>query len=406
MKKLLTITIAAMLASPVFADVNTPETEVNSNPEVANDKNDDLIMQPTSEFATEETYKDGFLTHELNNYLESVMEKADEKSEKEYGRKVTKWASAPKLAGYFMSGYYYSSKDGGHSGDGFKVKNVRAIVSGSIFNDFNYLMQLQLTNNSFHMKDYWLEWKKYKEFSIKAGQFIRVFGYECPYNPFEFYEHSYAQLSQKLCGQADRVSEDKGGGRDQGIQVQGDLFPVGKDGHRLLHYQVMVSNGQTINSADKNSQKDVSGCIAIQPVSGLRFAVWGWTGNFTGSNGVTVDRNRYLLSAFYDKNDWTVRAEYAHSQGGKLEDVNDDQAQGWYATVGVPMTKWLKTYFKYDAYQDHATKAEQKTIWSVAPHIALHKNLYFLPSFGYVNDKTLAGTSKYCELFFEVGVRF
>ena len=405
MRQLLTMTLAAMVALPTLADINTPETEAtNGNPDITTGQSG-AINAPASEFRTEETYEEGFLTSYLNESIEKGMESLDQNAEKEYGRKVTKYASAPKFAGYFMSGYWYSGKEGAHSGDGFKVKNVRAIVSGSILGDFNYLLQLQLTNASFHVKDYWLEWKKYKEFSVKAGQFIRVFGYENPYNPFEFHEHSYAQITQKLCGQADRVSEDNGGGRDQGIQIQGDLLPA-SDGHRYLHYQVMLSNGQTINSADKNSQKDISGSIAVQPIDGLRLAVWGWTGNFTGSNGVTVNRNRYMFSAFYDKNDWTVRAEYAHSQGGKLEDITDDQAQGWYATVGVPMGKIVKTWFKYDAYQDHATKDVQKTIWSVAPQIALHKNLYFLPTFGYVFDKTLAGTAKYCEASMQMAVRF
>lgn len=381
----------ALLAVPAMA-----ENDVTTSEE----------LTTTNEFKTEETYEPGFLTEVLNHEVAKGFEAVAADEDVEYGRKVTKYASAPKFAGYFMSGYWYSSKDGAHSGDGFKVKNVRAIVSGTLFTDFSYLMQVQLTNAAFHMKDYWLEWKKYKEFQVKGGQFIRVFGYENPYNPYEFHEHSYAQLTQKLCGQADRVGEDNGGGRDQGVQIQGDLFPM-KDGHRLLHYQFMVSNGQTINTSDKNSQKDLSGCIAIQPIDGLRFAVWGWTGNFTGSNGVTVGRDRYMVSAFYDKNDWTVRAEYAHSTGGTIYDVNNNKAQGWYGTVGIPMGKVVKTWLKYDAYQDDATKNSTRTVWSIAPHIALHKNLWFLPSFGYVNEKHVgADATNYCEASLQMGVRF
>lgn len=387
--KTLSFLVAAMMAMPVLADneVNAPD---NSN-----------------EFKTEETYEEGFATHYINEAIANGMKNVAQSSEVEYGRKVTDYISAPKFGGYVMGGYWYDNKENNHSGDGFKIKNARMYVSGTILNDFGYLVQVQLTNDKFHMKDYWLEWKKYKEFSVKAGQFIRVFGYENPYNPFEFHEHSYAQITQKLCGQADRVGEDNGGGRDQGIQVQGDLFPVGQDGHRLLHYQVMVSNGQTINAADKNSQKDVSGCIAIQPVAGLRLAFWGWTGNFTGSNGVTVGRNRYMISAFYDKNDWTVRAEYAHSTGGKISDVDNNKAQGWYAAVGIPCSKVVKTWVKYDAYEDNAMVESLKSIYSIAPHIQLHKNLWFLPSFAYVHDRSAAsGKRNYCELSAQFGVRF
>lgn len=390
MKKLLFSSMIALLAIPAMAD-----NEV--------EKSDTLAT--VNEFRTEESYSSGFLTEALNREIAKNFEAPAADEEVEYGRKVTQWASAPKFAGYFMSGYWYSSKEGAHSGDGFKVKNVRAIVSGTLLNDFAYLMQVQLTNDKFHMKDYWLEWKKYKEFQIKGGQFIRVFGYENPYNPYEFHEHSYAQITQKLCGQADRVVGDNGGGRDQGIQIQGDLFPM-QDGHRLLHYQMMVSNGQTINTSDANSQKDITGCIAIQPIEGLRLAVWGWSGNFTGNN-VTVQRKRYMFSAFYDKNDWTFRSEYAHSTGGKTTDPSNDKAQGWYATVGIPCTKMLKTWLKYDAYQDDGTKNSTRSIWSVAAHIALHKNLYFLPTFGYVNEKVPgADANNYCEASIQMGVRF
>ncbi len=311
-----------------------------------------------------------------------------------------------------MSGYYYSSAENAHGGDGFKQKNVRAYVSGTVFKDFNYLMQVQIANQAFHMKDYWLEWKKYPEFQVKAGQFIRVFGYENPYNPFEFHDGAYSQLTQKLCGQADYVGEDNGGGRDQGIQVQGDLFPVGDDQHRLLHYQFMVSNGQTINSADKNGKKDLTGMIAIQPINGLRLAVWGWKGDFTGSNGVTVNRDRYMFSLFYDKNDWTVRSEYVRSKGHSVlaykngEFTDRGEQQGWYATVGIPCTDKIKTWFKYDAYEMDATEATLRSIYSVSPCLQLNKNLWFQPRAAYVMDNNAIGGGKYCELSLEMGIRF
>ncbi len=374
-----------------------------------------------NEFLTNESnHEAGFLTEYLNEAISKSMGEAaavpsasTDGQDMEIGRKVTEFASAPKFGGYYMSGFYYSSKEGAHSGDGFKQKNARMYVSGTILKDFSYLVQVQLTNQAFHMKDYWLEWKKYPEFQIKGGQFIRVFGYENPYNPFEYHDGAYAQITQQLCGQADYVGEDNGGGRDKGIQIQGDLFPA-KDGHRYLHYQVMVSNGQTINSADKNSQKDISGMIAIQPIQGLRLAFWGWTGNFTGSNGVTANRDRYMISAFYDKNDWTFRTEFAHSVGhsvlatdGKGGFTDKGKQQGWYAALGIPCNAWLKTWLKYDAYERDASVETMKSIYSVAPNIQLHKNLWFQPRVAYVHDRNLSSDNRnYCELSCEVGVRF
>ena len=117
------------------------------------------------------------------------------------------------------------------------------------------------------------------------------------------------QLTKLLTGHSDYIGGESSsnGGRDQGIQLQGDLFPMAKDGHRLLHYQLMLANGQGINTSDADSRKDIIGTLQLQPVKGLVVGFFGWTGSFTDSRGVTVNRNRYMLSAKYDANDWTFR---------------------------------------------------------------------------------------------------
>lgn len=392
MKSILSMAVALFFACPAIAENNDPKK---------------------SEFMPVEHFEEGFITHYLNEAIANGFNNEND-GPIQYGRKVTGFASAPKFGGYYMAGYYYTSQDGKKSGDGFKQKNVRLYVSGTLFNDFAYLIQFQTANDKFHMKDYWLEWKKYKSFQIKAGQFIRVFGYENPYTPFEYHDGAYAQITQKLCGQADFIVGDNGGGRDQGIQFQGDLLPVGNDQHSLLHYQFMVSNGQTINSGDKNSQKDLSGTLQIQPIKGLRLAVWGWTGNFTSDTGITVNRDRYMVSAFYDANDWTARAEYAHSTGHKTTDYNPltgkwsgtGKAQGWYAALGIPCGDVVKTWVKYDAYEDDATKNSLKSIYSVSPNIQIHKNMWFQPRLAFVHDNALAGHENYMEASCEVGIRF
>lgn len=403
MNKLLTLTVAAMLAAPVFADVTT-------------EANDNRGNTPESEFVSDEKLEDGFITHYINEAVANAMESPAAAEEVEYGRKVTKFASAPKVGGYFIGKYAYSSQENGIDGKGngnnaFSQRLVRFYVDGTILNDFAYRMQLQTTNAGFHMKDFFVEWKKYAEFKVKVGQYKRAFGLENPMNPWDVGVGDYSQLTKKLTGHSDYIGAENtsNGGRDQGIQIQGDLFPA-KDGHRFVHYQIMVSNGQGINTGDANSQKDITGTIHIQPIKGLTFGFYGWTGNFTSGN-ITVDRNRYLLFAKYEANDWSFRGEYAHSTGHKVSDYvgegvwkGNGRAQAWYATVGIPCNKWLKTWLKYDVYQDDATSATTKSIYSVCPNIQIHKNLMFQPQFNYVTDKTL--DKNYCELWFETYVRF
>lgn len=353
----------------------------------------------------------GFVTGLVNNSLEAAL--SAPKEQKAVSRTLTDYASVPKIGGYFIGKYAYTDKGDMKDGNnGFSQRLIRFYVDGTILGDFAYRFQMQTNNDKFHMKDFFLEWRKYPEFKVKIGQYKRAFGLENPMNPWDVGVGDYSQLTKKLTGHSDYVGTEpsSNGGRDQGIQVQGDLFPA-KDGHRILHYQLMVSNGQGINTGDANSQKDVSGTLQVQPVKGIMLGFFGWTGNYTNS-GVTVKRNRYEIVGKYERNDWSVRAEYAHSTGHKIADCVNGQwtgsgrADAWYATVGIPCTPWLKTWLKYDVYRDDATWATTKSIYSVCPNVQLHRNLMFQPQFNYVHDCTLAGKNDYCEFWLETYVRF
>ena len=368
-------------------------------------------IQEDAVFSSDINEPAGFVTELVNNSLEASL--AAPKEEEMVGRTLTDYASVPKIGGYFIGKYAYTDKGGMKDGNnGFSQRLIRFYVDGTILGDFAYRFQMQTNNDKFHMKDFFLEWRKYPEFKVKIGQYKRAFGLENPMNPWDVGVGDYSQLTKKLTGHSDYVGTEpsSNGGRDQGIQVQGDLFPA-KDGHRILHYQLMVSNGQGINTGDANSQKDVSGTLQVQPVKGVMLGFFGWTGNYTNS-GVTVKRNRYEIVGKYERNDWSVRAEYAHSTGHKIADCVNGQwtgngrADAWYATVGIPCTPWLKTWLKYDVYRDDATWATTKSIYSVCPNVQLHRNLMFQPQFNYVHDRTLASKNGYCELWLETYVRF
>lgn len=388
--------VAACVNIAAFADVVSEQTLVEE-----------------SDFVSDEKLEEGYLTHYVNEAIASGMSAIDSKSDVEYGRKVIQFVSAPKVGGYFIGKYSYDDQDGKTTNGGFSQRLVRFYIDGTILNDFAYRIQMQTNNDKFHMKDFFVEWKKYSEFKVKIGQFKRAFGFENPMNPWDVGDGDYSQLTKKMTGHNDFLGAESSsnGGRDQGIQFQGDLFPVGKDKHNLLHYQLMIANGQGINVADANKKKDIIGTIQVQPVKGLFLGFFGWTGDYT-SNNLTVDRNRYMLSAKYDANDWTFRAEYAHSTGHKISDyVNGEwtgkgKADAWYATVGIPCTNWLKTYVKYDVYRDDATSDTQKSMFIICPNIQLHKNLMFQVQYNYVYDKMAKCDKHYNELWLETYVRF
>ncbi len=380
MKKVFFAALLMLSAVPVFA-----ENEINA-PEVTEEK---------SEFGNEESVEYGV----LNNLVEKVANLEAAPETPEYGAKVTKFASTPKFGGYFIGKYGWCSDDDQDAKAGFSQRLIRVYVDGTILNDFTYRIQYQINNASSHMKDFFVEWGKYKEVKLKIGQFKRAFSFENPMNPWDVGTGDYSLLAREIAGigtSVDGMASD--GGRDQMFQVQGDLFPIGKDKHRLIHYQFQVANGQGINSADKNQHKDLIGTIQVQPIKNLFIGAFGWKGNVVNTSGVTLDRNRYALGAKYTVKDWVFRSEYAHSNGCGYD------SDAFYATVGIPVVSWFNCYLKYDQSRKFANEDSRHTMYSVAANFRLHKNLMFQLQYNY-NDNRLTD-KKYSDLWLETYVRF
>ena len=360
-------------------------------------------------------YQEGFLTAYLNRGIEKAMAGSEAEGEKlTYGRNITRYVSAPKFGGYIIGSYSYSSKDSKGT-NGFDGRIIRAYVSGTVLRDFKYRIQLELKGTP-AMRDYTLEWTRFMEFQVKIGQFKRCFSYDNPLNPWDVGLGSYSQLGQRMTAlTADDCNGEKAqNGRDQGLQFQGDLFPVGKDQHRLIRYQAAVYNGNGQNRKDNNSQKDWIGNIQVQPIKDLYIGLFGWTGTFTGENGVSVSRRRWALSTIYEHNDWSIRAEYAHHKGRNANDFNTetqtwndgpDEADAWYAQIGVPVTDWLKIYARYDVFRKDATWATTRSIYSICPNVQLHRNLCFQVQYNYIHDRTAADRDVH-EIWAQTYVRF
>ena len=321
----------------------------------------------------------------------------------EYGYKQTGFASTPKFGGYIIGGYKYSDLDGANGGPGFNCRLIRLYVDGSIFNDFKYRIQLQMNGQNPHVKDFYLEWAKYKEFSVKIGQFKRAFTFENPMNPWDVGVGDYSFLVQKMAGMGDRLGEANMGGRDQGLQIQGDLLPMSDDSYRLLHYQLGVYNGQGINLADANRSKDLIGTVQLQPIKGLKLGVFGWKGNWVNGSKVELKRERISAGLFYDVDNWTVRAEWATTLAGEKEQTGG--ADALYVTAGIPFTDWFKLYLKWDEFRAGATAETSHDMYSACANFRLHKNLNFQLEYRRHNNKLLS-VPGYNELWFMTYVRF
>ena len=333
----------------------------------------------------------------------SAFAQEEQQPKKEYGFKQTGWMSTPKVGGYIIGGYKYSDLEGANGGPGFTCRLIRLYVDGSIFNDFKYRIQFQANGEKPHVKDFYVEWARWKEFSVKLGQFKRAFTFENPMNPWDVGVGDFSFLVQKFAGMGDRLGEANMGGRDLGIQVQGDLFPIGEKQYRLVHYQLGLYNGQGINLADANRQKDIIGTLQFQPIQGLYVGAFGWKGSWTNKDGVELKRERISAGLKFDRNNWTVRGEWATAIAG--EKAESGAADAFYVTVGVPVLDWLKIYAKWDEFRADGTADSSHDMWSACANFRLHKNLNFQLEYRYHNNKLLAA-SQYNELWFLAYIRF
>lgn len=306
--------------------------------------------------------------------------------------KLKEIASVPQFGGYLVGRAQYTNDRTSKNGGGFDLRMVRGYVKGTILKEWNYYIQLEYSgapgvDKGVRLLDAYGEWKRFPEFSVKFGQMKRVFTFENPYSPWDTGFGNYSQLVQKLAGMSDRVGEHSSGGRDAGIVVQGDLFPA--EDHRWLHYQVGVYNGQGINHSDENKQKDVIGGLWVSPTKELQIGAFGWTGRYTRNN-VTVDRNRMAYGIKYE-GDWTVRAEYATSQGGKTDNrFAATRAEAWYVSVGAPLCKKLKAYAVWDVYRDEKTSDTQNALYTLALNYRLWKNLMIQGTYSYTDGSQAA----------------
>ena len=306
--------------------------------------------------------------------------------------KLKEISSVPQFGGYLVGRAQYTNDRTSKNGGGFDLRMVRGYVKGTILKEWNYYIQLEYSgapgvDKGVRLLDAYGEWKRFPEFSVKFGQMKRVFTFEIPYSPWYTGFGIYSQLVQKLAGMSDRVGEHSSGGRDAGIVVQGDLFPA--EDHRWLHYQVGVYNGQGINHSDENKQKDVIGGLWVSPTKELQIGAFGWTGRYTRNN-VTVDRNRMAYGIKYE-GDWTVRAEYATSQGGKTDNrFAATRADAWYVSVGAPLCKKLKAYAVWDVYRDEKTSDTQNALYTLALNYRLWKNLMIQGTYSYTDGSQAA----------------
>lgn len=322
-----------------------------------------------------------------------------------------------KFGGYTVGKYSATDRHGVDSKGGFDLRFVRLYLNGYCWNDFYYRLQMEMndapgTDKGPRVIDAFVEWQHWEELRIKAGQFKRPFGFENPYSPLDVGHGSYSQATTKLASIGDRCGEHKSSGRDVGLQVQGDLFPA-TDGHRWVHYQVGLFNGQGINHKERDNHKDLIGGLWFSPIKDLAIGAFGWNGKYTnekfkgdGTDRPSVHRVRWGTGLKYESR-WTVRAEYMSSVGGLTTDINaPTRSDAWYTTLGIPLCKGLKVYGRWDCYRAAKTWRSLRTDYTATAGYSLGKNLIFQLNYTRTNDRSASVDRRYNTIDAQIYARF
>ncbi len=162
-------------------------------------------------------------------------------------------------------------------------------------------------------------------------------------------------------------------------------------------------NGEGVKRKDKDKRKGIIGGIWVMPIAGVRIGAFGWTGSHGGMTTAegtdqSVHLNRYALSAEYDKDEYTFRAEYLHSEGWGATAIGSttvdyskgNKADGWYVFGIVPVVKSkLHAKARYQCYRQSKDWASSKTMYEIGANYFISKNVEITAEYARVNDRTL-----------------
>ena len=377
-------------------------------------------LYSNGQLAMNEEYQDGY-DHSLQNYItEKITQYQDKQNEKpQEGKKkwkIADYVTVPKFGGYIVGTYKYNSQEGKNGGDGFGLRYLRLYLDGTVFKDFKYRVQMNVsgepgTTSSARVIDAFVSWQKWSPLGIKMGEFKRCFTFENPMNPWDIASGDYTQLTKNFAGMSGDFYKGgtNSGGRDLGIQIYGDAFKVGKTQHYLLHYQAGVYNGQGINTSDKDKEKDYIATVQLQPIKGLYLGVFGWSGSF--HNGTQSNYFKRWAAGVSYEGLFSARAEYARNifaDGAALNGFGQ-KSDAWYIRMGIPTWRWLRVNLGYDAYRkDMSTWTSLNSIYTLGLQARPHKNLQFQLQWNYCHNNSIASNvdKDYHQLWAQAYIRF
>lgn len=251
---------------------------------------------------------------------------------------VVDLAKRIKISGYVQGGYDYSSHDNSNS---FNFKRTIVWAKADITDKWSFLYMHDFKSSTL---EYYTAYRFCPAFSVRLGQFKSSLSLENPMSPsrVELID-CYSQPVRWLVGYSDPLTGNQGG-RDLGLLFYGNVKGV-------LNYEVAIMNGQGINKADGNSDKDFLLKLDCRIAKPLRVVASGQLGRGHAiaadesrniAEGQNYKRNRITAGAELTLQPLTLRAEWLKGWDGAV------QSQGVYATAMAPLLKNIDAVGSFD----------------------------------------------------------
>ena len=259
------------------------------------------------------------------------------------------------LSGLLQTRYQAFQNNAGT--DGFDIRRARLDLKGALTNHWDYELYIEFAGSP-QLLDAYTSYKFGDYLKFTVGQFKIPFSYESLVadSQLEFIDRSQAEES--LNARAKDVLGNQNG-RDVGAQVNGSLLKVNK--HYLFDYTFAVLNGNGIDRADNNQEKDVVGRFTVHPIANLSLSYNFYHGrDVFGASTATQLRNRQGVDARYIYKRLSLTAEYDKGTDGTIK------RDGWYAqSAYFILPQKLQLAVKYDTYDPNKEIATDRSTWYI-----------------------------------------
>jgi phosphate-selective porin len=260
------------------------------------------------------------------------------------------------IGGYGQIRYQYLQIDskpnasGVSKSDGFDVRRAYLDIKGNLSPYWAYRFQADFAGSPKLIDAYAdLKLKDYINFTF--GQQLIPFSIDnlTSNTKSDFIDRS--QVTEALVARGGDVIGNQNG-RDIGITAGGSF--IKKETGFLIDYRLGVYNGQGINVADNNENKDVVGRLIFYPIAGLDLGAsyLNGTGNYkvgTATVPTNETRDRFGVELNYEYKRFSLRGEYIEGKDGSVK------KNGYYGQAGYYiLPQALQVVGKYDVYDKNA----------------------------------------------------